>query len=94
VIESDLLLSKSTEQILSEQSETIDYLMKHPKQTLKSCIAYEDNNLNESKNDLMWNLAKTAYGQITNENLPEEPKNLNEFLKTKNPELYAELVAK
>lgn len=94
VIESDLLLSKSPEQIIAEQSDTIAYLMKYPKQTLKNCIAYEDENLNSSKDDLIWNLAKIAYGQITNENLPEEPEKLNEFIKAKNPELYAELVEK
>lgn len=94
VIESDLLLAKSIEQIITEQTETIDYLMKHPKQTLKNCVEYETQNPENPKSEILIKLAGPAYKKITNEDLPKETVCLNKTIQISNPELYEELVAK
>ncbi len=91
VVESDLVESETASQALSHHSKAVGYLMKHPRQTLKNCLAYESENPESTDHDLIIVLAGTAYEQIRHHKLPADVIHLKQEIQNTDPELYQDL---
>ena len=94
VIESDLLGNEAANHSLTDHAKAVAYLMKHPKQTLKNCLAFEAENPSSTKQELLLKLASNAYGKLRHRDLPTGLIDLNETIRNLDPKLYGELKAK
>lgn len=91
IMESDLLGVQAPDQVLEAHAETLNYLMKHPRQTLRICLAYAAENPRDPKLELNAVLAEKAYEGIRSEKLELVSADIHRSILMADPELYQEL---
>lgn len=93
IVESDLLHVESADETLKDHPDTIAYLMKHPRQTLKLCLSYEAENPESEQLKLVTTIGMDAYERIAHSTGSNDSGSLSAMLKNEHPKLYEELVA-
>ncbi len=94
VMEADLLNNQESSRIMENNAAHVDYLLKHPRQTLKACLQYEIDNPEDARWELILLLGGMAYQKIEDEKLVTDGVSLIRSLKEQNPELYDVLMKK
>lgn len=90
LVESDLLDTKSADEIFAEHPESVAYLLKHPKMTLRICLRHDENTESQDA-AVLYALAGRAYEKVTKNKLPMDQSSLKEAVRAGSPELYEEL---
>lgn len=91
IMESDLIGSRTSEEVLADCEVQKHYLMKHPRKTLRLCIDFEAvNNDNRIRANINRRLAEGAYHVITGESIVFDEKGIAQQIKSINPHLAEE----